>query len=308
MVNRERVSSDGRGFDTSERPLVVGEVLFDVMPDGTRVLGGAPFNVAWHLEAFGLRPLMITRVGDDESGDEVLAAMEAWGMDPSGVQRDHTHPTGKVKVELENGEPAFHILPDQAYDHLDGGLAVRSSFGSTFSLLYHGSLISRGEVSSSALDDLAKGFGARVFVDVNLRDPWWNREEVVASVRRATWVKLNEAELDALAGASDAEAATAFRADHELDAVIVTRGGRGAVVVDGAGVFEATPPAEVEVVDTVGAGDAFSAVFILGLSKGWSAKVTLARSLEFAAAMCTVSGATVKDRDFYSTFGRQGWW
>ncbi len=107
-----------------QRPLIFGEVLFDVMPDGTRVLGGAPFNVAWHLEAFGLRPLMITRVGVDESGDEVLTAMASWGMDTSGVQRDDTYPTGRVEVDLDDGEPTFHILPDQAYDHLDCGLAT----------------------------------------------------------------------------------------------------------------------------------------------------------------------------------------
>ena len=291
-----------------QRPLIVGEVLFDVMPDGTRVLGGAPFNVAWHLEAFGLRPLMITRIGVDESGDEVLAAMASWGMDTSGVQRDDTYPTGRVEVDLDDGEPTFRILPDQAYDHLDGGLAVRSAAGSTFSLLYHGSLISRGEVSRSSLDDLAKAFRAPVFVDVNLRDPWWNREDVVASVRRATWVKLNESELDLLAGASDTKTATVFRADHELDAVIVTRGSRGAVVVDGGGVVEATPPAEVEVVDTVGAGDAFSAVFILGLIMGWSTVVILERALEFAAAVCTVPGATTADRRVYDEFKDRRWW
>ncbi len=193
-----------------QRPLIVGEVLFDVMPDGTRVLGGAPFNVAWHLEAFGLRPLMITRVGADESGDEVLTAMASWGMDTSGVQRDDAHPTGRVQVDLDDGEPTFHILPDQAYDHLDGDRAVRSVAGETFSLLYHGSLISRGEVSSSALDDLQREAGAPVFVDVNLRDPWWDHEDVVASVRQATWVKLNEAELDLLADGSDAATAETF--------------------------------------------------------------------------------------------------
>jgi len=278
------------------------------MPDGTRVLGGAPFNVAWHLEAFGLRPLMITRVGADDSGDEVLTAMEAWGMDVSGVQRDESHPTGRVQVDLHDGEPAFRILPDQAYDHLDGGLAVRSAAGSTFSLLYHGSLISRERGSSSALDDLARGFGAPIFVDVNLRDPWWNHEDVVASVRRAKWVKLNEAELGLLADASDSATAEAFMTDHGVDAVIVTRGGRGAVVVDGGGVFEATPSAEVEVVDTVGAGDAFSAVFILGLSKDWSTALVLERALEFAAAVCTVPGATTADRRIYDEFKDRGWW
>ena len=113
--------------EASMRPLIVGEVLFDVMPGGTRVLGGAPFNVAWHLEAFGLRPLLITRVGVDESGDEVLAAMASWGMDTSAVQRDDAHPTGRVQVELEGGEPTFQILPNQAYDHLDRDQALANA-------------------------------------------------------------------------------------------------------------------------------------------------------------------------------------
>jgi len=290
-----------------QRPLIVGEVLFDIMPDGTRVLGGAPFNVAWHLEVFGLRPLMITRVGAGESGDEVLHAMEEWGMDVSGVQRDDTHPTGRVQVDLDDGDPTFHILPDQAYDHLDFEPAVQSVADTACSLLYHGSLISRREGSRLALDRLKEASGLPVFTDVNLRDPWWDREKVIASVRQARWVKLNEGELDLLADDSDSATADKFLAEHGLDVVIVTRGGRGAVVVDGGSVFEATPPAEVEVVDTVGAGDAFSAVFILGLVLGWSTEVTLERALEFAAAVCTVRGATVRDRGFYSEFRKSDW-
>ena len=84
----------------SEGICIFGEVLFDHFPDGRRVLGGAPFNVAWHLQAFGLRPLVITRVGADDDGAQVLQAMEAWGMDTTGVQVDEVNPTGSVRVEL----------------------------------------------------------------------------------------------------------------------------------------------------------------------------------------------------------------
>jgi len=308
MTHQETTTADEGATGRTGRPLIIGEVLFDVMPDGNRVLGGAPFNVAWHLEAFGLRPLMVTRVGADDSGDEVLTAMDSWGMDTSGVQRDDAHPTGRVQVELDGGEPTFHILPDQAYDNLDGDRAIHSMVGETFSLLYHGSLISRGEVSRLARDALKERSELPVFVDVNLRDPWWNREDVVASVRSATWVKLNEVELDRLADGSDAAVAEAFRVEHGLDAVIVTKGDRGAVVVGGGATFEAAPPAEVEVVDTVGAGDAFSAVFILGLVAGWSTELILARTAEFAAAVCTVPGATTADRRLYARFEQLGWW
>ncbi len=308
MDEQKNTATRGGRANGSGRPLVFGEVLFDVMPDASRVLGGAPFNVAWHLEAFGLRPLMITRLGSDESGDEVLSAMDAWGMDTSGVQRDDGHPTGKVQVELDHGEPTFHILADQAYDHIDADLALRSTAGHAFSLLYHGSLISRGELSRNALEGLRNRPGLPVFVDVNLRDPWWTREDVVKAIRSATWVKLNQSELELLAGSADVAAAEKFRCELRLDTVIVTRGGRGALVVEARGTFETAPPDKVQIVDTVGAGDAFSAVFILGLTRGWPTDVILARALEFAAAMCTVTGATVKEQGIYSRFSNEGWW
>jgi fructokinase len=246
-------------------------------------------------------------VGADDEGDEALAAMESWGMDTSGVQRDHAHPTGKVKVELDDGEPTFHILPDQAYDRLDGQSASALIEKEEPSLLYHGSLLARGEISASALDRVREAADVPVFIDVNLRDPWWNHIDVLASVSRARWIKVNEAELGLLAGAPDPATAEAFRRDHGLATVIVTRGGRGADVVDRSGTIEAAAPADIEVVDTVGAGDAFSAVFILGLILGWSTVVILERALEFAAAVCTVQGATVRDRGFYSEFRKSDW-
>ena len=293
----------GRG-----RPIVVGEVLFDEMPNGVRVLGGAPFNVAWHLAAFGLHPLMISRVGTDEAGDEVLAAMEAWGMDTSAVQRDQAHPTGTVRVELDGGEPTFEILPDQAYDHVDADCAARSISGEVFSILYHGSLIARGDVSRSALERVRGEAGARAFVDVNLRAPWWNREAVLSFASRSTYLKANAAELELLMGSPDRGAGGLFRTECGLDTVIVTRGENGAVVFGSDGTYEAPSPTKVEVADTVGAGDAFSAVFILGLVMGWSTEQTLQRALEFAAAMCTVTGATTRDREFYLKFEEMEWW
>jgi fructokinase len=177
-----------------------------------------------------------------------------------------------------------------------------------FSLLYHGSLFSRGGVSRSALDHLQAVSALPVFMDLNLRDPWWTPSHVEASVGHARWLKLNENELRSLAGGSDTAAAIGLRKANGLASVIVTRGGDGAIVIDGDGAFEATPPADVEVVDTVGAGDAFSAVFILGLASNWSTELTLERALSFAAAVCTVPGATTADRRLYEISDRQGWW
>ncbi len=129
------------------RPVVFGEVLFDTFPDGAAVLGGAPFNVAWHLQGFGLDPLFISRIGDDEPGTRVLDTMRAWGMDIRGLQVDSERPTGKVQVSFDNGQPGFSILPDQAYDFIDLEAAAGAAARAVPALLYHGSLIARHAVS-----------------------------------------------------------------------------------------------------------------------------------------------------------------
>ena len=101
------------------RPCIFGEVLFDHFPDGTRVLGGAPFNVAWHLQAFGRRPRFISRVGRDPEGEAVREAMRTWGMDTTGLQTDPRQPTGRVSVLFDDGEPSYDIVHPCAYDAIE---------------------------------------------------------------------------------------------------------------------------------------------------------------------------------------------
>ena len=98
---------------------VFGEVLFDHFPDGSRVLGGAPFNVAWHLQAFGQSPAFISRIGNDPEGDTIRRAMQAWGMRTDSLQIDTKHPTGRVMVELVDGEPAYDIVRPSAWDAIE---------------------------------------------------------------------------------------------------------------------------------------------------------------------------------------------
>jgi fructokinase len=321
MIAESRFESEATDIAKQRRharPIVVGEVLFDVFPDGSRVLGGAPFNVAWHLHAFGFEPLMITRIGGDSAGDEIRRAMAGWGMDEAGVQLDSEVATGEVAVTLAGGEPSFEIVPDRAWDRIDCDQALAAIANSGVSLLYHGTLIGRSEPSMStvlAIRDLASG---SVFVDVNLRDPWWTPEGVFELVAGARWVKLNQDELIRLSDstqASDGVAndgdgieprSTAFADRLRLEQLVVTRGGEGAHVRSGGATFTGRPPAAIEVIDSVGAGDAFSAVWIVGLLCGWSPQTTLDRALAFAAEICRVRGATTNDRTVY---GRviEGW-
>jgi len=261
------------------RPVIFGEVLFDTFEDGSAVLGGAPFNVAWHLQGFGLAPLFISRVGDDEPGARVLQTMRDWGMDTQGVQVDPDRPTGRVEVRIEGGQPSFDILPDQAYDFVEPQPAMEALDGAGAVLLYHGSLSARNEVSRGTLMQLRRRHARPVFVDVNLRPPWWTKERINELVSGARWVKLNDHELRALSGTPSGglnESAAAYLHALGFELLIVA--------------------------DTVGAGDAFSAVTLYGLIRGWAASDTLQRAMEFAAQICRRRGATTTEHELYRGF------
>ena len=294
------------GRRTPGRPVIVGEVLFDLFPDGTSILGGAPLNVAWHLQAFALEPLLITRVGEDAEGEAIVDAMIGWGMDLAGLQTDIAAPTGRVRVEIDDGEPFFAILPDQAYDNLDRDEALAAIRAHETSLVYHGSLIARSPASLSTVCAIRELDGLPAFVDVNLRAPWWSSSTMFSLLDGARWVKLNRNEiallLEVAAVGAEIDICAAVRVlqqRHRLTQVIVTKGGEGASVRDGDVFTEGGPATPQEIVDTVGAGDAFSAVWIAGLISGWSTEQTLARALDFAADVCTYQGAVTDDRSLY---------
>lgn len=279
---------------------VFGEVLFDRFADGVDVLGGAPFNVAWHLQAFAQQPLFISRVGCDATGEQVRVAMQAWGMAVSGLQSDTAHPTGAVAVTVAEGQPQYAILPEQAYDYILPDAAWPIS-----QVLYHGSLALRQTVSRLSLQSLKQRHQGQIFVDVNLRTPWWQLVEIEALFEDADWLKLNDEELQWLrpGPASVKDKLQQLQQQYQLQAVVLTCGEQGAAAVTAQGEWlEVKPAAEVTVVDTVGAGDAFAAVLLLGIAKAWPLAVSLPRAQAFASALVGQRGATVQDRGFYQPF------
>lgn len=293
------------------RPVIFGEVLFDHFPDGQRILGGAPFNVAWHLQGFGLRPLLISRVGHDDSGSAVLECMEQWGMDLRGMQQDDRYPTGTVEVRMREGGHDFAILPDQAYDYIQSEPALQLLEGNGHDMLYMGSLVGRGAVSRASLDSLLRRLRMPIFVDINLRPPWWNLARVEGSLARARWAKLNDEELRELVGrgADDDEErqvqAELLRTRYDLELVILTLGAHGADFISAGSRIHGAPVPVTHLVDTVGAGDAFSAVTLLGLVHDWPQEQILQRSLAFASRICAQRGATAADEDLYRGFRRE---
>jgi len=284
------------------RPLIFGEVLFDCFPDGSVVLGGAPFNVAWHLQAFGVAPLFLSRVGDDPLGHLIRDTMHAWEMDTSGLQLDSAHPTGRVDIRFVDGEPAYEIVAGQAYDYIEAGAMPPLERGA---LLYHGSLALRNAVSRQALLEIRRLHAPGVLLDVNLRDPWWRCEDILQLLQGCSWVKLNEHELELLVPGEDSAAERAQRLLREngLQLLIITHGSAGAAAIsESGGEFRIAPQGQAQVTDTVGAGDAFTSVVLLGLLRDWPLQQLLQRAQQFASAIVGVRGATVNDAGFYRPF------
>lgn len=295
--------------ENKARPVVFGEVLFDDFEDGPSVIGGAAFNLAWNLERLGLAPLFISRIGSDPLGELVLETMSSCGMDTAGVQVDPRLPTGTVSVRVREGQPEYTINDSQAYDAIDAAEALTALGGHSAGMLYHGSLALRSEVSRGALDALAARLPGEIFVDVNLRQPWWQKGEVRAGLSRARWAKLNDEELRELSSQPPgsfgglAEEAAAFRQELGLEVLFLTRGSEGAAILGPAEeVLELPAVAAGKLVDTVGAGDAFTAVAMLGLSSAWPGEVILERAVRFAAAACCLEGATSSRREHYGDF------
>jgi fructokinase len=293
----------------ADRPVVFGEVLFDCFAEEA-ALGGAPFNVAWHLRGFGLDPLFISRIGEDKLGAQVVAAMERWGMDTSGLQRDPEHPTGRVEVLLQDGQPRYEILPHQAYDYIRPA-AVEALHGEgRLAQLYHGTLAARNGVSEATLGALRGATTAPVFVDVNLRPPWWDLAKVTEIIQGAACIKLNEDELELLERqdpGTDARTRALYLKERAgAEVVLVTQGEAGAFVLTACAHYRVEAKPVDALVDTVGAGDGFSAVAILGLLNGWPWERILERAAAFSARICGYRGAIREDRGFYEQ-AREGW-
>lgn len=289
--------------------LLFGEVLADVFPD-RNVLGGAPFNVAWHLQAFGLEPVLITALGDDALGREVLRAMDKHRMATMGVQCGSRYPTGRVQVHIIDGGHRFEILPDQAYDAIEEDRGRAAALTARPSLFYFGTLAQRQEISRNTLLSLLQGAPATKFLDINLRGPWFSEEIIRQSLQHADIVKLNVDELTfltemfALSIGDRLYQVKELIKKFDLLQVIVTCGAQGAWQVDSSGTITEASAGNriVRPVDTVGAGDGFAAVWLLGMLRRWSVATTLERANTFASTLCGIRGAVPDSEDFYTPF------
>jgi fructokinase len=280
--------------------LALGEVLWDVFPDGAK-FGGAPANFACGCAGLGgplARVALASAVGGDDLGQRAVERLAERGVDTALVAtRDR--PTGQVLVCLDAaGRPSYQFIPDPAWDHVPWGESLRTAaseadvvcFGTLGQWADESRRTIRAAVAAARPDALR-------ILDINLRPPYWTPEVVVESLALANVLKLNDEELPILAGLLNVggepeNVLRAVMARHGLRYAALTRGPNGAVLLAADGRRSETPGVSVAVADTVGAGDAFTAALALGLTHGRGLDAINAWATAVAAYVCTQPGGT----------------
>ena len=248
--------------------LCFGEILFDVI-DQNEHLGGAPLNLAAHLAQCGAQVDMISAIGKDSKGQTAIAAIQSVGVGTKYVIQDSIHPTGIVNVTLKNGQPFYMICEDVAYDYISlTEKEIQKICDTQYDIFCFGTLAQRNKNSRQTLYTLLDRMdGIDVFFDVNLRQHFYSRQILEDSLKYTTILKLNDDEalflskylFDSDFCNRDFAAAVCDR--YNIQTVLVTLGEKGSGVFYN-GHYEECFGEKVEVADTVGAGDAFSAAFI----------------------------------------------
>jgi fructokinase len=281
---------------TTKRIVGLGEALFDLFPDETR-LGGAPLNVAVHARQLGNHAAVVSRIGQDQLGDRMIMELRGREVDVSCLQSDPDHPTGTVIVDFdEHGEPTYDIIREVAWDYLQYDYDLEDLAQHCDAICF-GSLAQRtGQTRNTIYRMLdAARRSVRLF-DVNLRQDYFDRRTLERSMEYATAVKLNAEELTRLSGmfglASDpADAGRQLIDRFKLKWLALTRGPAGTTVVTGSAEYGGDPVAAADGGDPVGAGDAVAAALLHGVTRRWDLQRTVNLANHLGAHVASQQGA-----------------
>jgi len=280
------------------KALSFGEVLWDVI-DNVEHLGGAPFNLAAHLAQLGCESYAITRIGDDKRGRKISEEAARLGLKNDFIQIDPSHPTSWVDVELTGeGVPSYIIHENVAWDFIRATEEMMEKLrGRHFDVFCFGTLSQRSSASRQSLYRLLDVQCARnVFCDINLRQDYYSHEIISKSLDYANIVKLNDEEVEQLSlmlfrrNLLDYDFAGLLQARYDVETVCITRGANGSTIYHPKGVEE-TPGIEVEVADTVGAGDAYGAGFLKKFCEGAPMSEGASFANQIGAFVASQSGA-----------------
>lgn len=275
----------------------IGEVLWDVLPEGKK-LGGAPANFACHVSRFGLNGLVISAVGKDKLGDEIINVFNQKRLEYQLEKTDF--PTGTVEVTLDNaGVPQYDIKENVAWDNIPFTEGIRQIASRTQAACF-GSLAQRSQNSrrsiNAFLDSMPDSEDSLKVFDINLRQNFYSEEIVRESLSKCNILKINDEELLivkdllSLRGRSQEELCNELMALGNLRMLILTCGTKGSMVFSQEGISVLGTPT-VQVADTVGAGDSFTAAFISSLIKGKTVREAHQTAVNVSAYVCTQQGA-----------------
>jgi fructokinase len=307
--------------------VVFGEALVDIFREGF-VVGGAPFNVARHLAGFELSPLFISAIGIDNEGDLVLQEAQRFKLSQSGIQTLKNKKTGVVQVHENEKGHKFEIMPNCAYDSIDRSTALNSfkdfyASESNSKFLYHGTLGLRNRRSYQAYLAICKNFNSdsssNIYMDINWREGHVDKLIVIQCLQTANIIKLSIEELqmvltwfkcplefkDQLPETNNfAKPIQFLLSSLKAHLLLITYGDLGSAAFNRDGVCICAEKAIINkrLVDTVGAGDAFSSVILLGLINKWPIDITVCRANLFAAGVCCIRGAIPDDLGFYQQY------
>lgn len=275
----------------------MGEALWDVLPEGKKI-GGAPANFAYHVSQFGLRGFVVSAIGDDDLGREIMDTFDAKNLNYR--LEVVSYPTGTVQVDVDGaGIPQYDIKEDVAWDHIPFDDALKAMAAETRVFCF-GSLAQRSEESRATirryLDAMPDAAERLVVFDINLRQHYYGKDVLLDSMGRCNIFKINDEELDevsrlfSLPEASVEDRCRLLLEKFNLKMLILTCGINGSYVFTPGNVsFQPTP--KVEVADTVGAGDSFTAAFIASILKGKTVAEAHAKAVQVSAYVCTQKGA-----------------
>ncbi|MEM1119352.1 MAG: carbohydrate kinase [Bacteroidota bacterium] len=294
---------------TDNQPTIIcfGEVLWDLLPGG-KMAGGAPMNVAYHLHNFGSSSKIISRVGNDENGKEILQFLEDRGVSTDLVQTDAFYPTGTVKVQLDDkGSPAYEIVQPVAWDYINVDLANQKAVKQADAFVF-GTLATRNNRTKETLVALLEKAPLKV-LDVNLRPPFFNQGFLDYLLQKADIVKMNDEEL-ALIGSwyfdekEEIALAQLVKRYFQITILIVTQGSKGAFAVDPLNHIKSVTAKKVTVADTIGSGDSFLAGFMYQYLMNEPLLVCLDFAARTGALVATKRGGTPKiSEDMVASLG-----
>lgn len=286
--------------------IAVGEILFDCYPN-YKVLGGAPFNFIYHIWRLSGKGKLISRIGDDELGNEILDRLNSENFNTDFIQIDKYRKTGRVYIKLNNEKvPEFIIEDNAAYDFISLIKKAKEYITNEAGLIYFGSLAQRNKVSRNTIRKLFNN-NSKYFFDINLRQNFYTKKILSNSLLNSDIVKVNEDELKIINN-------LLLKTDYDLikisqqlikefniEMLCVTLGEEGAVLITKQKINKHKHVVR-NIKDTVGAGDAYSAVLCIGYLLQWDLNKINTIASEFAADICTINGAIPKDKTFYNKY------